>query len=104
MLTPEQRNAKRVSQEHAAVRKVIRKLERAGWELDKLDDGEEWVYGADLLPTLFELDDAWVWFSKNGITHAVYFVFGNGAEDVVCDYSYCKDAGDSFSDTMENIL
>ena len=78
-------------------------LDRNGWELFKVWDGEESTHITtvhELIQEIEAVDVIWAYFRKNGRTHGVMFVQGND-EDIISDYTYNNEE-DEFQNLVES--
>jgi hypothetical protein len=90
--------------ERRIVANLIAHLEEAGFKVSSLFDSEEETPVADMkaaMELIFNLDEAWLRFAnKNGGTHTVFLVLGNG-EYIISDWNFYRDDGDGFNKAME---
>lgn len=76
--------------EKQIVTKLIEMLDEAGWKLKWVseEDFELTVKDSkEALETIFDLEQPSIIFQKNGRTHGVLLIPGNGV-DIVSDYSF----------------
>jgi len=91
--------------ERRIVANLIAHMEEAGFRADRVFDGEDDVHVIDMksaMELIFNLDEATLWFFKEGAphkTHGVFLVLGNGC-DIVSDWSYSDRDGDGFDAAM----
>jgi hypothetical protein len=80
------------SSDRAGIRQTIRALKAAGYRLDYVDDGGDYVKvktETEAIDAILAVDDAWLYVTHtdpNLRTSGVRFVMGNQPEEVVCDY------------------
>jgi hypothetical protein len=89
--------------ERRIVANMIGHLERAGWAVSSVFDGDEDTDAQDMkaaMELVFNLDDAWVYFKKGSLIHPVRLILGNGV-DVITDWRYAPDDVDGFNGAME---
>lgn len=68
------------------IRRVIRTLKRAGWNLDSVYDGEENIpvrTEAAAIEAITAVDEAWLYVNRSSERGWCFFVLGNGGEDPV---------------------
>lgn len=74
----------------AAMRQIIRALKAAGWELDRVFDGEEDVPApteTKALDAINAVDMAHLHVKRGDETGWVWFVLGNDPDEVAADYT-----------------
>jgi hypothetical protein len=89
--------------ERRIVANLIAHLKRAGFRPYEVDDREEVtkVKGTkDTMELLFNLDEAWVFFTNGSSTHWVYFTMGEGTT-MICDHSFTEGDPDGFLAAMD---
>jgi len=79
-------------------------LNHSGWEMFEVYDGEESYHISDVFE-LFEaiesVEMVWVYFRKNGRTHGVMLIQGNG-QDIISNYTYNNDERE-FENLVESV-
>ncbi len=74
---------------------LMRRLQKAGFSLDRVWDSEEWHEvansKAEAAEAICAVDEATIRISKEGETFGIYIVLGNGPDEVVCDHT-CSDS------------
>lgn len=89
--------------ERRIVANLIAHLAAAGFAVVGVYDGEEESPAADAkaaMELIFNLDESYVRFTKDGAMRGVYLVLGNGI-DIVSDYSYAEGDADGFDAAMQ---
>lgn len=78
-------------------------LAAAGFAVTDVHDGEEETEVSDAkaaLELVFNLDEAWLNFTKGKRSHTVFLVMGNG-DCIVSDWNYSADDADGFNAAMD---
>lgn len=93
---------KRQEIERKVVRHLIREMKKVGWIADKVDDGDDEYIKvsteAEVMESVFAVDEAQIRFKKGGAAHWVTIILGNDGWDCISDYSY------SDSDDFEKVM
>ncbi len=81
---------------------MIAHLASHGWVPDAVDSDEHTPAhsAVEMMEQVFNLDDAWLHFTKDGVVHSVYVVLGNGGWDAISDYRFKRDDADGFDAVM----
>lgn len=82
-------NKSRVSMEKSIVRKLIKMMRYFGWNLHSVYDSEETIEVSnenEAINAVFAVDEASIFFRRDGRIGGVFIVLGNGT-DVITDYS-----------------
>lgn len=101
---------RRANNERDIAWNLIAHLERAGFAVHGVHDGDEYVKTPDAkaaMELLFNLDEASLRFHKAGFSvHGVLLIFDNGNDgwDVISDWNYTKSDPDGFSATLDAFL
>src|SRR5580765_3942124 len=97
--------------ERRIVAAMIAHLDRAGFSLTTVYDGEEntRVHTAKAaMELIFNLDEASVRFRKSAKTpiHGVLLIMGNGnnGQDIITDWNYSEDDADGFNAAMNAFI
>jgi len=97
--------------ENQALRKLMNKSVDYRFHLLKIHDGEvDYVVktNKELFELLDNLDECWLYFSKQQYTHCVYIVFDNNDKETVADmfadWSFSENDTDHFNKMMNNLL
>jgi hypothetical protein len=78
-------------------------MEEAGWKVQGVHDGDEFTECSDAkaaMELIFNLDDAGLYFEKDGSEHRVLLISGNGT-DMIGDWNYSLNDSDGFNAAME---
>lgn len=89
--------------ERRIVANLIAHMERAGWKVQGVHDGDEFVKADTAkaaMEVIFDLDDAGLYFEKDGAEHRVLLILGNDL-DIVSDWGYSEGDADGFNAAME---
>lgn len=86
--------------ERKVVRKLIRDMKAAGWEITRINDGGEPDEDTldpnetEAMDTVFSVDESTIYFHKsfpigpsNGMTHFAQIILGNDGWDCIADHS-----------------
>jgi hypothetical protein len=90
-------------QERRIVANLIAHMEREGWKVQGVHDGDGFDKAADMksaMELIFNLDDAGLYFEKGDAEHRVLLILGNGV-DIVSDWNYSNGDADGFNAAME---
>ncbi len=102
----------RIELEYSIVRRLIRSLKEAGWNLLEVDDGGEEPVKVntedEAIEAVFAVHEAYLFFTKpregnstRMMEHWVRFIPGNG-EDIISDFNYSEKPGDDFLDVINH--
>lgn len=89
--------------ERRIVANLIAHMEREGWKVQGVNDGDEFTETADMksaMELIFDLDEAGLYFHKGGTEHRVLLILGNDM-DIVSDWNYSEGDADGFNAVME---
>jgi hypothetical protein len=89
--------------ERRIVANLIAHMERAGWKVQGVHDGDGFDKAADMkaaMELIFNLDDAGLYFEKGGAEHRVLLILGNDL-DIISDWNYSEGDADGFNAAME---
>jgi hypothetical protein len=90
--------------ERRIVWNLLRHLERAGFTVCSMHDGDEVVDVKDAkaaMELVFNLDEAWLHVRKPAKrSHVIAIVLGNGV-DCISDWNYFRDDSDGFNAAMD---
>lgn len=89
--------------ERRIVANLAAHMERAGWKVQGVHDGDEFVKADTAkaaMELIFDLDVARLYFEKGEAEHGVLLVLGNDL-DIVSDWGYSEGDGDGFNAAME---
>jgi hypothetical protein len=89
--------------ERRIVANLIAHMEREGWKVQGVHDGDGFDKAADMkaaMELIFNLDLARLYFEKGSDEHGVLLVLGNDM-DIVSDWSYSENDADGFNAAME---
>ncbi len=89
--------------ERRIVANLIAHMERAGWKVQGVHDGDDFTEAPDMksaMELIFNLDDAGLYFEKGGSDHRVLLILGNDM-DIVSDWNYSHGDPDGFNAAME---
>lgn len=89
--------------ERRIVANLIAHMERHGWHVQSVFDGDEDTKATDAksaMELLFDLDEAALFFGKDGKAHNVTLIFGNGI-DLLSDWNYSEGDADGFNAACE---
>lgn len=90
--------------ERRIVRGLIDHLSDRGFEITKVDEGEEVITSdpVEAMEAIFSVDDCCLYVRKPMFkSHWIQIVLGNGI-DCIVDYSYMRDDGDGFDKAMQD--
>jgi hypothetical protein len=89
--------------ERRIVANLIAHMERAGWKVQGVHDGDGFDKAADMkaaMELIFNLDLARLYFEKGAEDHGVLLVLGNDM-DIISDWTYSDNDSDGFNAAME---
>lgn len=89
--------------ERRIVANLIAHLAFHGWSVTHVWDGDDREATPDMVSAMelvFNLDECRIYFSKDGHTHSVYLVLGNGV-DCLADWGFSDNDADGFNAAME---
>lgn len=89
--------------ERRIVANLCAHMERHGWAVQGVHDGDDFHEAKtvkDAMELIFDLDDAGLYFERDGQEHRVLLVLGNGT-DIISDWHYSNGDSDGFDAAME---
>jgi hypothetical protein len=92
--------------ERKVVRHLVRTMKAAGWDAFSVDDGGEIVKTrteAEVMDTVFSVDESTIRFRKGSTVHVAVIVLGNDGWDCIADYSFSDDDTDGFDALMQQV-
>jgi len=95
---------KRMALEREVVAKLIEVARKHGYEIKKVDDGEDAVKcssDAEALDTVFSVDESLMFFKHpdQPKPHCAFIVLGNSGHDAIADHSL----GEGWDDVMAEV-
>lgn len=89
--------------ERRIVANLVAHMERAGWKVQGVHDGDDFTHAPDMksaMELIFDLDDAGLYFEKGNSEHRVLLILGNDM-DIVSDWNYSEGDADGFNAAMD---
>jgi hypothetical protein len=89
--------------ERRIVANLIAHMESEGWKVQGVHDGDGFDKADTMkaaMELIFNLDDAGLYFEKDGAEHRVLLILGNDM-DIISDWNYSEGDADGFNAAME---